>query len=202
MTKLVMISGSLRAASANTALVRAAAQFARTHLEVEGVHVASIRTIPSFDQDVEDAGDPHAVVALKELVSAADAVLISTPEYNSSVPGVLKNAIDWLSRPYGQCALTDKPVSTVSASPSPYGARWAQEHLHVVLRGVGARVVNRECVVVAGSDECVRNGQLTDPESLLAVQRLVTRTVAAVRGSRPREREPCARPCVGRAHRR
>ena len=179
MTKLVMISGSLRAASTNTALVRAAAQFARTRLEVEDVHVASIRTIPPFDQDVEDAGDPHAVVALKELVTAADAVLISTPEYNSSVPGVLKNAIDWLSRPYGHCVLTDKPVSTVSASPSQYGARWAQQHLHVVLRGAGARVVNGECVVVAGSDQCVRNGQLTDPESLLAVQRLVTQTVAA-----------------------
>lgn len=179
MTKLVMISGSLRSASANSALVRAAAQCALIHPEVEDVRVASIRTIPPYDQDVEDRGDPQAVLALKELVSAADAVLISTPEYNSSVPGVLKNAIDWLSRPYGESPLTDKPVVTISASPSQYGARWAQEHLHVVLRVAGARVLNPECVVVAGSDQCVRDGRLEDPDVLQVVQGLVAHAVAA-----------------------
>jgi chromate reductase, NAD(P)H dehydrogenase (quinone) len=179
MTKLVMISGSLRSASTNSALVRAAAQSALVHPDVEDVQVASIRTIPSFDQDVEDAGDPPAVLALKELVSAADAVLISTPEYNSSVPGVLKNALDWLSRPYGESSLTGKPVATISASPSQYGARWAQEHLHVVLRGAGARVLNTDCVVVAASDQCVRDDRVVDPDVLHVVQGLVAQTVAA-----------------------
>jgi len=179
MTKLVMLSGSLRSASTNSALVRAAAQYAVTHPDVQDVHVASIRTIPPFDEDVESAGDPPAVAGLKGLVSASDAVLIGTPEYNSSVPGVLKNAIDWLSRPYGESSLTDKPVATISASPSQFGARRAQEHLHVVLGVAGARVLNTECVVVAGSDQCVRDGRLIDAEVLLAVQRLVAQTVAA-----------------------
>jgi NAD(P)H-dependent FMN reductase len=132
MATLVMVSGSLRAASTNGAVVRAAAEFARAHPAVD-VHIASIGSLPLFDEDVEAAGDPVEVVKFKNLIARADAVVISTPEYNASVPGVLKNAIDWASRPYGESVLTGKRVAVLSASPSNYGGRWAQDHLRAIL---------------------------------------------------------------------
>jgi chromate reductase len=181
MATLLMMCGSLRAASTNRALVRAAAEFARAHPAVDDVLIAPIHSLPLFDEDVEAAGDPAEVVKFKNLIARADAVVISTPEYNASVPGVLKNAIDWASRPYGESVLTGKPVAILSASPSNYGGRWAQDHLRAILEnGAGAQVVNEEPVVFPRVDRLVDDhGVLYDDDALSRVQALVTRTIAS-----------------------
>jgi chromate reductase, NAD(P)H dehydrogenase (quinone) len=181
MTTLVMVSGSLRTASTNGAVVRAAARIARAHPAVDAVHIARLRSLPLFDEDVEAAGDPAEVTAFKDVIARADALVICTPEYNASVPGVLKNAIDWASRPYGESVLTGKRVSTLSASPSHYGGRWAQDHLRSILTdGAGAQVLNEEPVVFPRVDRLVdAGGTLVDEDALAQVRALVTRTVAA-----------------------
>jgi chromate reductase len=181
MATLVMVSGSLRAASTNGAMVRAAAEVARAHPAVDDVHIARIRSLPLFDEDVEAAGDPAEVSKFKNLIARADAVVISTPEYNASVPGVLKNAIDWASRPYGESVLTGKPVAIMSASPSNYGGQWAQEHLRAILEnGAGAQVVNEEPVVFPRVDRLIDDhGVLFDDDALARVQALVMRTIAS-----------------------
>jgi chromate reductase len=181
MTTLVMVSGSLRAASTNGALVRAAAEFARAHPAVDDVHIAPIHALPLFDEDVEAAGDPVPVIRFRDLIARADAVVISTPEYNGSVPGALKNAIDWASRPYGASVLTGKRVAVMSASPSGYGARWAQDHLRAILAGgVGALLVNEEPVVFPRVDTLVDDhGVLFDDGALTRVQALITQAIAA-----------------------
>jgi chromate reductase len=181
MATLVMLSGSLRAGSTNSAVVHAAAEIARAHPAVDHVHVAQIRSLPLFDEDVEAAGDPAEVARFKELIAGADALVICTPEYNASVPGVLKNAVDWASRPYGESVLTGKRVATLSASPSKYGARWAQDHLRSILeKGAGARVVNEGPVVFPCVDQLLdARGVLVDEDALAQVRTLVTSTIAA-----------------------
>ncbi|MDN5851546.1 MAG: NAD(P)H-dependent oxidoreductase [Actinomycetia bacterium] len=189
MPKLVLISGSLRAASTNSAVVRAAAEIAGTHPDIE-VEIASVRDLPLFDEDLEAQGDPPRVVDLKRTVQSADVLLISTPEYNASVPGGLKNALDWLSRPHGESVLTGKPVATISASPSGYGASWSQTHLRTILvDGIGAALVNAEPVCVAWSDKCVTGTTLNDRSALAAVRSLVEKAV----GHRLRLDECCGR---------
>jgi chromate reductase len=181
MPKIVMISGSLRTASTNSAVVQAAADLANTHSDID-VEIASVRDLPLFDEDLEAQGDPEHVLALKRVVDSADVLLICTPEYSASVPGGLKNALDWLSRPYGESVLTGKPVATISASPSSFGASWAQAHLRTVLvDGIGATLVNGEPVCVARSDACVTGVTLTDRTALTAVRSLVATTVGAAR---------------------
>ena len=98
-------------------------------------------SIPPFNED--DLGDrtPQAVLDFRRLVGEANALLISTPEYNSSIPGVLKNALDWASRPYGRAEIVGKPALVVGASPSSFGAAWAQAELRKVLAACGARVL-------------------------------------------------------------
>lgn len=181
MPKIVLISGSLRAASTNSAVVRAAAEFAAGHPDID-VEIASVHDVPLFDEDLEALGDPPRVVDLKQTVEGADVLLISTPEYNASVPGGLKNALDWLSRPFGESVLTGKPVATISASPSRHGASWAQAHLRAILvDGIGAVLVNSEPVCVAWSDKCVTGTTLNDRAALAAVRSLVAKAVDATR---------------------
>ena len=97
--------------------------------------------VPFFNQDLEGENIPASVLALTDEIRNADAVVISTPEYSGSIPGVLKNLIDWASRPYGASSFAGKPTVVLGASPSPYGAQWAQEHLVAVLKAIGARIV-------------------------------------------------------------
>jgi len=133
MTKIVGLSGSLRAGSYNTMLLRAAAALAPEGTVIE---VATIEGIPLYNADVEEDGIPEAVTALRERIVAADGLLISTPEYNNSIPGVLKNAIDWLSRPPAEIARTfaGRPVGLIGATPGPGGTNLAQAAWLPVLR--------------------------------------------------------------------
>ncbi|MDG2111498.1 MAG: NAD(P)H-dependent oxidoreductase [Actinomycetota bacterium] len=128
--RLVIISGSLRAASVNTIV-------AETLVAVDRAGVSAtrldLRPLPFLDQDVENVGDPACVTDLKTAVIESDGLVIVTPEYNVSVPALTKNAVDWLSRPYGNGALTGKPVGVVSAGPGGRGGLGVREHLSATL---------------------------------------------------------------------
>lgn len=153
--KVLGISGSLRTGSHSTSVLRTAAELTDMHLW------AGLGDVPPFNEDHEDE-TPAAVRAMRAEVAAADAVLIVTPEYNATIPGQLKNALDWLSRPYGDCELTDKPVAVVGASPSDYGADWAQQDLRKVLGVVGAEVAERHLCIPRADTAFDEYGQLRD----------------------------------------
>ena len=138
--KLLAISGSLRAGSYNTALARAARELAPDGVEVELYD--SLGALPPYDADVDSDGAPAAVQELRRRIDAADMVLFVTPEYNGSIPGVLKNAVDWASRPHRGAALSGKTVAVAGATPGQYGAMWAQQDLRRVLGIAGARVIS------------------------------------------------------------
>ena len=153
--RLLAISGSLRAESYNTALARATVDVAPAGVEVEVFD--GLGDLPLFDADLE--GDEHlAVRHLRESIEAADAVLFVTPEYNGSIPGVLKNAVDWASRPRDDAALRGKTVAVAGASTGQYGAMWAQQDLRRILGVAGARVVCPELPVGRAQDVCDPSG--------------------------------------------
>ncbi len=162
--RVLGISGSLRGASYNTALLREAAIVAPKGVELELFQ--GLERLPPYNED-DDTEDPPAEAArLRKEIAAADAVLFSTPEYNGSVPGQLKHAVDWASRPYGQqAALWGKPVAVVGASVTDYGAMWAQDQLRRALGIAGARVLDAELAVARAPDRFGSDGELTDAET-------------------------------------
>lgn len=163
--RILSISGSLRAASHNTALLRAAAEMAPDGVEV--VPYDGLGRLPHYNEDLDTDTPSEEVRRLREAIASADLVLISTPEYNGSVPGHLKTAIDWASRPFGQgSALWGKPVAVIGASVTDYGAMWAQDHLRKSLGLAGARVIDADLAVPKAPDRFAGpNGELTDPET-------------------------------------
>jgi chromate reductase, NAD(P)H dehydrogenase (quinone) len=163
MTTVLAIPGSLRKASYNRALLRVARDVAPPDMSV--VLYEELGSVPLFDEDLETAtpGGPDSVRRLREQVDSADGLLISTPEYNHSVPGVLKNAIDWLSRPAPREVLAGKPVAVIGASGGPWGTRLAQSALRQVLYATESRVLPTPALFVRDAgrlfDEAMR---LTD----------------------------------------
>ncbi|MHB8649964.1 MAG: NADPH-dependent FMN reductase, partial [Gaiellaceae bacterium] len=173
--RVLAVSGSLRAGSHNTQLLRAAAEAAPEGVELELWD--GLADLPLYDQDL-DAGDPPAAVRrLREEWGATDAILFATPEYNGSVPGGLKNAVDWGSRPRLEAPLTNKTVAVVSASTGQFGAMWAQADLRRILGIAGARVVGDELPVTRAHEKFDAAGRLTDGE-LSERLRLVLETLA------------------------
>jgi chromate reductase len=152
--KILGISGSLRRDSYNTALLRNAP------LELELWD--GLKSIPPYDEDDDVEPAPPAVAEMRAAVAGADALLIATPEYNASVPGQLKNAIDWLSRPFATSVLRNKPVAVVGASTGAFGAVWAQAELRKVLATAGARVVEGDVAVGHAHERFDANGVLMD----------------------------------------
>jgi chromate reductase, NAD(P)H dehydrogenase (quinone) len=176
--RILAVSGSLRAGSHNTSLLRAAADAAPAGVEVDLFDPAGIADLPLYDQDL-DAGDvPASVTRLREAWAAADAILFATPEFNGSVPGGLKNAVDWASRPRLEAALTGKTVAVVGASPGQFGAMWAQADLRKILGIAGARVVGDELPVTRVHEKLIADGRLLDAE-LGERLRLLLGTLAA-----------------------
>jgi chromate reductase, NAD(P)H dehydrogenase (quinone) len=143
--RVLGISGSLRHDSLNSALLRAAAE--RLPAGAELVEFERLREVPPYDEDVEAEATPAVVEELRDAVRGADAVLIATPEYNHSIPGWLKNVLDWVSRPAGQSALNGVPAAAIGASTGMFGAVWAQAELRKVLGAMGGRVVEAELPV-------------------------------------------------------
>lgn len=154
--RVLGITGSLRRDSYNHALLREAAE--RLPAGAELVEFEHLREIPPYDADLEGEA-PAAVAELRQAMREADAVLIATPEYNHSIPGVLKNALDWASRPAGKSALTGKPAAVVGASTGMFGAVWAQAETRKVLSALGGRVVEEELPVAHAAD-LFRDGHL------------------------------------------
>jgi chromate reductase len=160
-TRILGISGSLRRDSHNTNLLRAAAESARPGVELELYD--GLKEVPPFDEDDDVHPRPESVARLNEAIANADAVLFSTPEYNASIPGQLKNAIDWISRPVATNVLRNKPVVVVGASTGAFGAAWAQAELRKVLAALGARVLDVELPVPQAHTR-FEEGELTDEE--------------------------------------
>jgi chromate reductase len=158
--KVLAISGSLRRDSYNTKLHRAAEELFPP--EVDFVLYQGVKEVPPYDEEDDVQPAPMAVAALRSAVREADAVLFSTPEYNSSIPGSLKNANYWVSRPVATNPLRNKPVAVIGASTGAFGAVWAQAELRKVLAAVGARVVDGEVAVGHAPTRFDENGRLED----------------------------------------
>ena len=167
--RLLAISGSLRSGSYNTALLRAAA--ADIPPEVEFVVWSGLADIPAYDEDIDTTPPPLPVAALRAEIERADAVLISTPEYNASVPGALKNALDWVSRPYATNVLRNKRVAVIGASTGLFGALAAQAELRKVLKAMGASVLEGAFPVPVAHTAFTAEGRLREPELALALLR-------------------------------
>jgi chromate reductase len=161
--KVLAISGSLRSGSYNTTLLRAAAEVAPEDVEV--VLCDGLKAIPPYDEEDDTDIAPAAVADFRDAIAGADAILFATPEYNGSIPGVLKNALDWASRPFATNALRNKPVTVVGASTGGFGAVWAQADLRRVLKTIGARVVGEEVPVPAVHTRTDEAGRLADAET-------------------------------------
>jgi chromate reductase len=158
--KILAISGSLRASSFNTAALRAAIELAPAGMSIE---LEEIGDLPLYNDDVRAQGFPPPVQRLRERIKAADGLLIATPEYNYSIPGVLKNAIDWASRPPEQ-PFDGKPIAIMGASPGAIGTARAQYHLRQCFVFLNGLVLNRPEVMIGGAaGRFDAAGKLTDP---------------------------------------
>jgi chromate reductase, NAD(P)H dehydrogenase (quinone) len=160
--KVLGISGSLRRDSHNTTLLRAAGEL----IEEQGAEFDvfdGLKAIPPYDEDDDVGSGPAAVARFRQAIADADAVLFATPEYNSSIPGVLKNAVDWASRPLATTPLRNKPVAVIGASTGMFGAVWAQAELRKVLGAAGARVTEVELAVGHAHEHLDPAGHLADP---------------------------------------
>ena len=160
--RILAISGSLRRDSHNTALLRAAAELLGPDDEL--LLYEGLRDVPPYSEDDETEPAPAAVAALRAAVAAADAVLISTPEYNHSIPGALKNALDWASRPHATNVFRNKPVAVIGSSAGLFGAVWAQAELRKVLEAMGARVADVELAVGLAAEKFDDRGRLVDDD--------------------------------------
>lgn len=172
------IAGSLRKASYNRALLREAGSLMPDGAELE---IVEIRDMPLFSQDLED--DPPAPVAsFREKVRRADALLIATPEYNYSVPGPLKNAIDWASRPPGHAAIVGKPLALMGASSSTFGTVRAQLALRQIAVYLDMHLVNKpELLITRAAEKFDEQGRLTDEAAKDVLRDLLARLVAWTR---------------------
>jgi chromate reductase len=170
--KIVGIAGSLRKASWNRGLLRAAVEGRPDGIEIVTL---DLDLVPPYNQDIEDDGDPSSVIALKDVIGLADALLIATPEYNNGMPGVLKNAIDWASRPAAASVLRDKPVVVMGVSPGAGAAARAQQQVRdaVVYTG-GCVLPEPELLVGTAIGKFDDDGNVIDPELRAQVVDMVT----------------------------
>ena len=176
MTRILGISGSLRAGSFNTALLHAGKRAAGNGIELD---IATLHGIPLYDGDAEAKdGIPDAVAALKARIIASDGVLLATPEYNNGVPGVFKNAIDWLSRPPADIpqVFGERPFALVGASPGGFGTILSQAHWLPVLKTLGVRLWSGQKLLVSHA------GQAFDGDGDLADEKMREQLAGFLRG--------------------
>ena len=160
--RVLAISGSLRRDSNNTALLRALREEAPSGVEIEIWN--GLKEIPPYDGDEDLVPGPASVEAFRSLVREADAIFFATPEYNSSIPGALKNALDWASRPLATNAFRNKPVAVIGSSAGAFGGVWAAAELRKVLGAMGARVTEVELAVGHAHDKLDDAGKLADQD--------------------------------------
>jgi chromate reductase len=184
--RVLAISGSLRRGSYNTKLLRAAAELLPPSVELELYE--GLADVPSYNEDDDIDPAPFAVQRLRKAIEIADALLIATPEYNSSIPGHLKNAIDWASRPFPDNVLRNKPVAVIGASTGMFGAVWAQAELRKVLASTGARVVNRDLPIAAADNAFDPDGRLASEERRRDLAEILAELLATAEERAARER--------------
>lgn len=161
--RILGVAGSLRRGSLNRALLRAAIKLAPAGLTIDAFDLADV---PLYNGDVEAAGDPAGVTAFKNAIRAADAVLFVTPEYNHGVPGVMKNAVDWASRPARDAALNGKPVGIIGASPGQVGTARGQSQLRQAFEFTNSFCMPQpEILVFRATEKFDANGDLTDAKT-------------------------------------
>jgi chromate reductase, NAD(P)H dehydrogenase (quinone) len=160
--KVLAISGSLRRESHNTKLLRAAEELLPPSATLELFD--GLADVPPYNADDDVVPAPEPVQRLRDAIAGADGVLIATPEYNASIPGVLKNALDWASRPFPDNAFRGKPVAVIGASTSMFGAVWAQAELRKVLGAIGARVIDRDLPISLAEEAFDAQFKLVDDE--------------------------------------
>jgi chromate reductase len=181
--RVLAISGSLRRDSNNTALLRALREEAPPEIDIELWD--GLKAIPAYDGDDDVVPGPDVVEAFRELVREVDGVLFATPEYNSSVPGALKNALDWASRPLATNAFRNKPVAVISSSAGAFGGVWAAAELRKVLGAMGARVTEAELAVGHAHEKFDDSGRLTDEDVRQGLRDALDTLVAEVPSSIP-----------------
>jgi chromate reductase len=181
--RVLGISGSLRRDSYNSQLLRAAGELIDER-DVELVEFDGLKAIPPYDEDDDGSAAPVAVRRLRQAIAGADALLFATPEYNSSIPGQLKNAIDWASRPLANNPLRNKPAAVVGASTGMFGAVWAQAELRKVLAATGARVVEGEVALGHAQDRFDADGSLNDSDVKDELREVTRLLVAELRPAR------------------
>lgn len=177
--KILGINGSLRRDSWNGKLLQATYELLPDDVELDVWD--GLKAVPPYDEDDDVNPAPAAVARLRAAIAGADAVLIATPEYNSSVPGQLKNAIDWASRPFDTNPLRNKPVAVVGASTGAFGAVWAQGELRKVLAATGARVVDGEVALGHAPERFDDEGRLLDDNLREELEEVVETLVQQVR---------------------
>ncbi len=177
--KVLAVSGSLRRDSHNRKLLRVAERFLPEEAELD--FWDELKAVPPYDEDDDVEPAPAAVARLRAAIAGADAILFSTPEYNASVPGQLKNAIDWASRPPATSVLRNKPVAVVGTSIGAFGAVWAQAELRKVLATAGARVVEGEVAVGHAHERFDESGELEDENLREQLQEVVATLADAAR---------------------
>jgi chromate reductase, NAD(P)H dehydrogenase (quinone) len=181
--RVLAISGSLRRGSHNTNLLRTAGELMPPPAELDIFD--GLADIPPYNADDDGPFAPPAVKRLRDAFAAADAVLIATPEYNSSIPGHLKNALDWASRPFPDNCLRNKPVAVIGASAGMFGAVWAQAEARKVLGAIGARVIDRELPVAAADEAFDEHGRLQSDEHRQALREILAELVEQARAREP-----------------
>jgi chromate reductase, NAD(P)H dehydrogenase (quinone) len=178
MTLILGISGSLRRDSYNRRLLVAAGRELPAHLRFEVLE--GVATLPPYIEDLDVVPAPVAVRWFREAIAVSDAVIVATPEYNASVPGALKNALDWASRPFPDNSLRGKPTALVSASTGPFGALWALAELRKVMAAIGADVVQADLAVPRADAAFGHDGELRDPAMALALGAVVDDLLARI----------------------
>jgi chromate reductase, NAD(P)H dehydrogenase (quinone) len=179
--KTLAIAGSLRRDSHNRRLLLAAAELLPPDVDFELFE--GLKAVPPYDQDDDLEPASAAVALLRAAIAGADALLIATPEYNSSIPGQLKNALDWASRPIASSVLRNKPVAVIGASTGAFGAVWSQAELRKTLAAMGARVLDVELAVGHAAERFDEQGRLADER----VREQLEETLdALVRATQPR----------------
>ncbi|MDB5945216.1 MAG: NADPH-dependent reductase [Ramlibacter sp.] len=161
--RLLGISGSLRKGSFNTAILESLGAAVEAHASLQ---ILPLNDLPLYDQDADTATPPEPVARLRAAIAAADGLVIASPEYNHSISGVLKNALDWASRPFGQSTLSGKPVLTLTSSTAFTGGVRAQAQLNEVLTSIAARLVHRPQSVVGSAHQKIVDGRLVDEATL------------------------------------
>lgn len=175
--RVLGVAGSLRKDSWNRKLLLAAAELLPEDVEFEIWD--GLKAVPPYDEDDDGNPAPPPVASLREAIARADAVLVATPEYNSSVPGQLKNALDWASRPFATNVLRFKPVAVIGTSTGAFGAVWAQAEVRKVLSAIGARVVEGDVALGHAQQRFDEHGRLVDEEIREQLDELVFELVTA-----------------------